>query len=116
SGKHPIIDEILEYREATKLKGTYIDSLPSHIVPATGRIHTQFHQLVAATGRLASTDPNLQNIPIRSALGRRIRKAFVPRKGFTLLSCDYSQIELRVMAAIAGDESMIAAFRENRDI
>lgn len=116
SGKHPIIDEILEYREATKLKGTYIDSLPSHIVPATGRIHTQFHQLVAATGRLASTDPNLQNIPIRSALGRRIRKAFGPRKGFTLLSCDYSQIELRVMAAIAGDESMIAAFRENRDI
>ncbi len=116
AGKHPIIDEILEYREATKLKGTYLDALPGHIVPKTGRIHTQFHQLVAATGRLASTDPNLQNIPIRSALGRQIRKAFVPREGCTLLSCDYSQIELRVMAALANDVSMIEAFRENRDI
>jgi DNA polymerase-1 len=116
AGKHPIIDEILEYREATKLKGTYLDALPGHIVKETGRIHTQFHQLVAATGRLASTDPNLQNIPIRSALGKQIRKAFVPRDGFTLLSCDYSQIELRVMAALANDASMIAAFRENRDI
>jgi len=116
AGKHPIIDEILEYREATKLKGTYLDALPGHIVVETGRIHTQFHQLVAATGRLASTDPNLQNIPIRSALGRQIRKAFVPRKGFTLLSCDYSQIELRVMGALAKDASMIEAFRENRDI
>ena len=116
AGKHPIIDEILEYREATKLKGTYLDALPGHIVQETGRIHTQFHQLVAATGRLASTDPNLQNIPIRSALGRQIRKAFVPREGSTLLSCDYSQIELRVMAALAKDASMIEAFRENRDI
>ncbi|MCW1912210.1 DNA polymerase I [Luteolibacter sp. GHJ8] len=116
AGKHPIIDEILEYREATKLKGTYLDALPAHIVKETGRIHTQFHQLVAATGRLASTDPNLQNIPIRSALGRQIRKAFVPREGFTLLSCDYSQIELRVMAGLASDASMIEAFRENRDI
>ena len=116
AGKHAIIDEILEYREATKLKGTYLDALPGHIVPETGRIHTQFHQLVAATGRLASTDPNLQNIPVRSAIGRQIRKAFVPREGFTLLSCDYSQIELRVMAALANDVSMIEAFRENRDI
>ncbi len=116
AGKHPIIDEILEYREATKLKGTYLDALPGHIVAETGRIHTQFHQLVAATGRLASTDPNLQNIPVRSKLGRQIRKAFVPRDGFTLLSADYSQIELRVMAALAGDASMIEAFRENRDI
>ena len=116
AGKHPIIDEILEYREATKLKGTYLDALPGHIVKETGRIHTQFHQLVAATGRLASTDPNLQNIPVRSALGKQIRKAFVPRDGFTLLSCDYSQIELRVMAALAKDASMIDAFRENRDI
>jgi DNA polymerase I len=116
AGKHPIIDEILEYREATKLKGTYLDALPGHIVPKTNRIHTQFHQLVAATGRLASTDPNLQNIPIRSALGRQIRKAFVPREGFTLLSCDYSQVELRVMASLANDVSMIEAFRENRDI
>ena len=116
AGKHPMIDEILEYREATKLKGTYLDALPGHIVKETGRIHTQFHQLVAATGRLASTDPNLQNIPIRSTLGRQIRKAFVPRQGFTLLSCDYSQIELRVMAALAKDASMTEAFRENRDI
>ncbi|HEY1120019.1 MAG TPA: DNA polymerase, partial [Haloferula sp.] len=116
AGKHPIIDEILEYREATKLKGTYLDALPGHIVPKTNRIHTQFHQLVAATGRLASTDPNLQNIPIRSALGRQIRKAFVPREGCTLLSCDYSQVELRVMASLANDVSMIEAFRENRDI
>jgi DNA polymerase-1 len=116
AGKHPIIDEILEYREATKLKGTYLDALPAHIVKETGRIHTQFHQLVAATGRLASTDPNLQNIPIRTTTGRQIRKAFVPREGFTLLSCDYSQIELRVMAALAKDASMIEAFRENRDI
>ncbi len=123
AGKHPIIDEILEYREATKLKGTYLDALPGHIVPETGRIHTQFHQLVAATGRLASTDPNLQNIPIRSSLGRQIRKAFVPRSShqpsainYQLLSCDYSQIELRVMAALANDTSMIEAFREKRDI
>jgi DNA polymerase-1 len=116
AGKHPMIDEILEYREATKLKGTYLDALPAHIVKETGRVHTQFHQLVAATGRLASTDPNLQNIPIRTAMGRQIRKAFVPREGFTLLSCDYSQIELRVMAALAEDASMSEAFRENRDI
>ncbi len=123
AGKHPIIDEILEYREATKLKGTYLDALPGHIVKETGRIHTQFHQLVAATGRLASTDPNLQNIPIRSVLGKQIRKAFVPRSNhppstihYQLLSCDYSQIELRVMAALANDASMIDAFRDHRDI
>ncbi|MFC7335907.1 DNA polymerase I [Haloferula chungangensis] len=116
AGKHPIIDSILEYREATKLKSTYVDALPAHIAPSTGRIHTHFHQLVAATGRLASTDPNIQNIPIRSAAGREIRKAFVPREGFTLLSCDYSQIELRVMASLANDESMIDDFRNQRDI
>ncbi len=116
TGKHPIIDSILEYREATKLKSTYVDALPAHIAPVTGRIHTHFHQLVAATGRLASTDPNIQNIPVRSAAGREIRKAFVPSEGFTLLSCDYSQIELRVMASLADDESMIDAFRDQRDI
>ncbi len=115
-GKHPIIADILSYREASKLKSTYLDALPGHIVPSTGRIHTNFHQLVAATGRLASTDPNLQNIPIRSEAGRKIRKAFIPREGFTLLSCDYSQIELRVMAAIAGDSSMIEAFQQGADI
>jgi DNA polymerase-1 len=121
-GRHPIIAEILAWRESTKLKSTYLDALPNHIVEETGRIHTTFHQLVAATGRLASTDPNLQNIPIRSEAGREIRKAFVPRDWnsanpqFVLLSCDYSQIELRVMAALSGDASMIAAFRQGLDI
>jgi DNA polymerase-1 len=115
-GKHPIIADILSWREATKLKSTYLDALPKFIVPQTGRIHTHFHQLVAATGRLASSDPNLQNIPVRSEAGRKIRKAFVPRKGHVLLSCDYSQIELRVMAALANDATMIEAFRNNADI
>ena len=115
-GKHPIITDILSWRESTKLKGTYLDALPTHIVTETGRIHTHFHQLVAATGRLASSDPNLQNIPVRSEAGRKIRKAFVPRDGFTLLSCDYSQIELRVMAAISQDATMIEAFQNDADI
>jgi DNA polymerase-1 len=115
-GKHPIISDILAWREATKLKSTYLDALPNHIVAETGRIHTHFHQLVAATGRLASSDPNLQNIPVRSEAGRKIRKAFVPRAGCTLLSCDYSQIELRVMASLANDATMIEAFRNNADI
>lgn len=116
AGLHPIIDSILEYREATKLKSTYVDALPDHVQPSTGRIHTHFHQLVAATGRLASTDPNLQNIPVRSKNGREVRRAFVPRDGCTLLSCDYSQIELRIMAALANDEHMIDAFRKQKDI
>jgi DNA polymerase I len=115
-GVHPIIDDILTYREASKLKSTYVDALPSHIRASTGRIHTTFHQLVAATGRLASTDPNIQNIPIRSEDGRRVRKAFIPASGHLLLSCDYSQIELRVMAALSGDPSMIDAFRRNIDV
>jgi DNA polymerase-1 len=121
-GRHPIITDILAWREATKLKSTYLDALPTHIVPATGRIHTHFHQLVAATGRLASSDPNLQNIPVRSEAGRRIRKAFVPRQSnisnlkFQILSCDYSQIELRIMASLANDATMIEAFRNGTDI
>ncbi len=121
-GKHPIISDILAYREATKLKSTYLDALPTHIVGETGRIHTHFHQLVAATGRLASSDPNLQNIPVRSEAGRKIRKAFVPRKSqisnlkFEILSCDYSQIELRVMAALSQDATMIEAFQNDADI
>ncbi|MCP5545590.1 MAG: DNA polymerase I, partial [Akkermansiaceae bacterium] len=115
-GRHPIVEDILSWREATKLKGTYLDALPRYIVPTTNRIHTHFHQLVAATGRLASSDPNLQNIPVRSEAGRKIRKAFVPRAGRTLLSCDYSQIELRVMAALANDTTMIEAFRNGTDI
>ena len=116
SGIHPIIEDILSWREFTKLKSTYLDALPQHIQPQTGRIHTHFHQLVAATGRLASSDPNLQNIPIRSEAGRQIRKAFVPAAGCTLLACDYSQIELRIMAAIANDPTMIEAFRKGVDI
>jgi len=121
-GKHPIISDILAWREATKLKSTYLDALPNHLVAETGRLHTHFHQLVAATGRLASSDPNLQNIPVRSEAGRKIRQAFVPRQAqganrkFQLLSCDYSQIELRVMAALAQDAAMIAAFRNGEDI
>jgi DNA polymerase-1 len=124
-GKHPIITDILAWREATKLKSTYLDSLPTHIVKETERIHTHFHQLVAATGRLASSDPNLQNIPVRSEAGRKIRKAFVPRSGgvsptssskFEILSCDYSQIELRVMAALSQDATMIEAFQNGIDI
>ncbi len=121
-GKHPIITDILSWREASKLKSTYLDALPTHIVAETGRVHTTFHQLVAATGRLASTDPNLQNIPIRSEAGRKIRKAFVPKKSqisnlnYQLLSCDYSQIELRVMAALSQDATMIDAFQHGADI
>ena len=115
-GAHPIIADILEYREASKLKSTYVDALPAHLQPKTGRIHTTFHQLVAATGRLASTDPNIQNIPVRSPLGKKIRKAFIPAPGCTLLSCDYSQIELRIMAALSGDPGMIAAFAQNLDV
>lgn len=117
SGKHPIIEKILDFREVQKLKSTYVDSLPQLIHPRTGRIHTSFNQAVAATGRLSSNNPNLQNIPIRTAKGREIRKAFVPRnEEFTLLSADYSQVELRIIAALSGEENMIEAFRSGIDI
>lgn len=117
SGKHPIVDNILVFRELTKLKSTYIDALPTMINPRTGRVHTNFNQSVAVTGRLSSINPNLQNIPIRTDRGREIRKAFVPRQqGWQLLSADYSQVELRIVAAISNDEAMITAFKENRDI
>lgn len=117
ASKHPIVAEILDYREASKLKSTYVDALPGHIVAKTGRVHTHFHQLVTATGRLASTDPNLQNIPVRSATGREIRKAFIPRSPeFTLLAADYSQVELRIMAAMSGDPGMIEDFQLDHDI
>jgi DNA polymerase-1 len=116
-GQHPIIDRILEYRQLAKLKSTYVDALPSLIHPETGRVHTSFNQTVAATGRLSSSDPNLQNIPIRTEIGKAIRAAFVPgQKGSVLLSADYSQIELRVMAHISADEAMIEAFRNDEDI
>lgn len=115
--KHQIVDDILTYRELTKLKSTYVDALPTMINPKTGRLHTSFNQAVAVTGRLSSTNPNLQNIPIRTDKGKEIRKAFIPReKGWKLMSVDYSQIELRIVAAISGDESMIQAFQEQKDI
>lgn len=115
--KHPVVDDILVYRELSKLKSTYVDSLPLLINPKTGRVHTSFNQAVAVTGRLSSTNPNLQNIPIRTDRGREIRKAFIPRaKGWCLVSADYSQIELRIIAAISGDESMIDSFKQNKDI
>jgi DNA polymerase-1 len=107
---------ILEWRALSKLKGTYIDALPQLINPETGRVHTSFNQAVAATGRLSSSDPNLQNIPIRTELGREIRRAFIADAGFKLISADYSQIELRVLAHLSGDETLIAAFARGEDI
>jgi DNA polymerase-1 len=116
-GQHPIISLILEHRACTKLKSTYVDKLPACIRADTGRIHTSFNQALAETGRLSSDNPNLQNIPIRTERGKRIREAFVPRdRHHMLMSADYSQVELRVMAALSGDEGMIAAFRNNADI
>ncbi len=115
--QHEIVADILAYREAAKLKNTYVDALPETVHPVTGRVHTQYDQLMTATGRLASNHPNLQNIPIRTDMGREIRKAFVPRgKDFCLLSADYSQIELRVMASLSGDEGLREAFNEGLDI
>jgi DNA polymerase-1 len=114
---HPIIEKLLEYRQLAKLKSTYVDALPALINHRTGRVHTSFNQTVASTGRLSSSDPNLQNIPIRTELGRSIRKAFVPaNKSDLILSADYSQIELRIMAHISGDEALSEAFRNNEDI
>lgn len=115
--KHPIIQLILDYRSLTKLKSTYVDALPLMINPRTSRIHTSYNQAVAATGRLSSNNPNLQNIPIRTERGREIRKAFVPRnEKCVLLSADYSQIELRIIAELSGDEVMLEAFRNGLDI
>jgi DNA polymerase-1 len=113
---HPLPAKIIEYRTLTKLKGTYIDALPALANPRTGRIHTTFHQAVAATGRLSSSDPNLQNIPIRSEIGKKIRHAFVADPGFVLVSADYSQIELRVLAHFSQDPAFLDAFRSGVDI
>lgn len=114
---HHIVEDILTFRELTKLNSTYVQALPQMIQPTTGRVHTSYAQAVAVTGRLSSNNPNLQNIPIRTARGREIRKAFVPREaGWVLVSADYSQIELRIVAAISGDENMCAAFRDHKDI
>ncbi len=107
---------ILEHRSMSKLKSTYTDKLPEQIDPDTGRVHTSYHQAVAATGRLSSSDPNLQNIPIRSEEGRRIRQAFIAPEGFQLVAADYSQIELRIMAHLSGDEGLLTAFQEGKDI
>ncbi|MGR5341300.1 DNA polymerase I [Vibrio astriarenae] len=113
---YPLPKLILEYRGLAKLKSTYTDKLPKMINPETGRVHTSYHQAVTATGRLSSTDPNLQNIPIRNEEGRRIRQAFVAPHGCKILAVDYSQIELRIMAHLSGDEALLSAFREGKDI
>ena len=114
---HQIIADVLGYRGLAKLKSTYVDALPNQVNPATHRIHTNYMQTVAATGRLSSTDPNLQNIPIRTERGRQVRKAFVPRdENYTLVAADYSQIELRIIAALSEEENMIAAFQSGEDI
>jgi DNA polymerase-1 len=115
--EHTIIQHILEYRGLAKLKSTYVDSLPEQVLDSTGHIHTEYMQTVAATGRLSSNNPNLQNIPIRTERGRQVRKAFVPRsEEYTLLAADYSQIELRVIAAVSEEETMIEAFKNGEDI
>jgi len=113
---HPVPEKILEYRTLMKLKGTYIDALPALVNPDTGRLHTSFNQAVAATGRLSSSDPNLQNIPIRTEIGRRLRQAFVARPGFALVSADYSQIELRILAHFSEDPAFLDAFHSGQDI
>ena len=115
-GKHEIVAAILEHRGLKKLLGTYVDALPKLINPKTGHIHTSFNQTVTATGRLSSSDPNLQNIPVRGEDGKEIRKAFIPEPGCLFFSADYSQIELRVMAHLSGDENMIEVFREGKDL
>ena len=116
SEEHQLPMVVLEHRQLSKLKGTYLDALPKQVNARTGRVHTVYHQAVAATGRLSSSDPNLQNIPIRTEVGRRIREAFVAADGWTLLSADYSQIELRVLAHLAEDPELIEAFSHNEDV
>jgi DNA polymerase-1 len=116
SHKHPIVDKVLEYRGLKKLLSTYVDALPQLIDKKTGRIHTSFNQAVTATGRLSSNNPNLQNIPVRDERGREIRKAFVPAEGYIFFSADYSQIELRLMAHLSNDKSMMSDFLSGNDI
>jgi DNA polymerase-1 len=114
--EHPLIEKLLEHRTLYKLKSTYVDALPDIINPKTARVHTSYNQVVAATGRLSSSEPNLQNIPIRTELGRSIRKAFITDEGWKIISADYSQIELRIMAEMSGDEGLQTAFRNGEDI
>jgi DNA polymerase-1 len=115
-GKHEIVDLILEQRQLSKLLSTYVDTLPALVNPRTGRLHTSFNQAGAETGRLSSSAPNLQNIPIRTEIGREIRRAFVAEEGWRLLSADYSQVELRILAHISEDENLLAAFAHGEDI
>lgn len=114
--EHPVIEKILEYRSLTKLNSTYVEGLKPYINPVTGRIHSYFHQTITATGRISSTEPNLQNIPTRIELGKQLRRAFEPKEGYLFIDADYSQIELRVLAHISNDEHMIEAFNNNEDI
>ena len=116
AGKHDIVDKILQYRGVKKLLSTYIDALPKLINAKTGKIHTSFNQTVTATGRLSSSNPNLQNIPIREEQGKEIRKAFIAEPGCVFLSADYSQVELRIMAHLSGDEHLVSAFKSDEDI
>jgi DNA polymerase-1 len=113
---HELPSLILQHRGLAKLRSTYTDKLPTMINPDTGRVHTSYHQAVAATGRLSSSDPNLQNIPVRTDEGRRIRQAFIPREGAIMVAADYSQIELRIMSHLSGDETLLKAFAEGQDI
>ncbi len=113
---HPLPQAILDYRSVSKLKSTYLDALPREVNPETGRIHTRYNQLVAATGRLSSSDPNLQNIPIRTEMGRRVREAFIPSDGWSMLAADYSQIELRVLAHLSRDRALVDAFSRGDDV
>lgn len=116
SGSHPVVDWVLEYRELSKLKSTYLDALPKQVNPDTGRVHTSYNQTGSVTGRIASSDPNLQNIPIRTELGRQVRRAFVAKEDHLLLGVDYSQVELRIVAHMADDKAMLAAFKAGQDI
>ena len=113
---HELPREVIDWRALQKLKGTYIDALPELVHPDTGRVHTSFSQITAATGRLSSRDPNLQNVPIRTEIGREIRRAFIADPGWRLISADYSQIELRVLAHLSRDQQLIEAFRRLEDI
>jgi DNA polymerase I len=115
-GQHEVVDLVLEQRELTKLRSTYVDSLPAQVDEVTGRVHTSFNQTGSVTGRLSSSNPNLQNIPTRTELGRRVRNGFIAEDGNVLLSVDYSQIELRIVAHVSGDETMLEAFRQGQDI
>jgi DNA polymerase-1 len=113
---HELPQVILQHRTLSKLKSTYVDKLPKMIDPNTGRVHTSYHQAVAATGRLSSSDPNLQNIPVRSEEGRRIRQAFIAEPGYKIVAADYSQIELRIMAHLSGDPGLLEAFAQGADV